>query len=137
MNTSLKLSVMTAAELLEPVQTGTIDPNFIDQNDDSPIIAAMHMESAELVEALLKCGANPNLETPEGDFPLNRAAIYAMNMEIGYLYLDSLLAHGADLNSQFFPPPTLCMPRRGCAIGSLPPRTWSRPRLLRWRRSLA
>jgi ankyrin repeat protein len=64
----------------------------------------MHLQSPDLVEALLASGADPNLKTPDGDYPLQRALYYASHGEIGYRYLDVLLSHGGNLNSQFTPP---------------------------------
>lgn len=95
---------LTSSELSNAIETGRLDPNFIDQDATSPLIASMHMESPELVASILAAGADPNLKMPDGDYPLQVAYRYALHHDVGYRYLDALLAHGANLNRQFFPP---------------------------------
>lgn len=68
------------------------------------LIEAMHEGDPAQLLHLLETGSDPNGKTDEGDYPLQVAYRYAIHKDIGYEYLEILLAAGADLNRQFIPP---------------------------------
>ena len=69
------------------------DPNFCDEDGDTPLYAAAYRKGKDTMQLLLECGANPNIRDRSSD-PL---VYYAAKQEL-YDIMSLLLSHGADIN---------------------------------------
>jgi excisionase family DNA binding protein len=69
------------------------NPNA-DEDGDSPLILAIHEDYPEIVELLLECGADPNIQGPFGRG--GGAPLHAAVRRDSARYVKMLLARGAD-----------------------------------------
>ncbi len=76
-------------------QCKKLDPNGRDRGGDTNFAIAIRDKKADLVKKMLTCGAEVNLKTTEGWYPLHTAAYYGPAAMI-----DLLVSKGADVNAR-------------------------------------
>ncbi|GEM_PF-1933054 len=76
-------------------QCKKLDPNGRDRGGDTNFAIAIRDKKADLVKKMLTCGAEVNLKTTEGWYPLHTAAYYGPADMI-----DLLVSKGADINAR-------------------------------------
>jgi ankyrin repeat protein len=75
-------------------QCKKLDPNGRDRGGDTNFAIAIRDKKADLVKKMLTCGADVNLKTTEGWYPLHTAAYYGPPEMI-----DLLVSKGANVNA--------------------------------------
>ncbi|GAC1041679.1 ankyrin repeat domain-containing protein [Rhizobium sp. No.120] len=88
------LAVTASGASAASAQCKKLDPNGRDRGGDTNFAIAIRDKKADLVKKMLTCGADVNLKTTEGWYPLHTAAYYGPPEMI-----DLLVSKGAHVNA--------------------------------------
>lgn len=93
---SLGMFAVAASEVAAAsAQCKKLDPNGRDVGGDTNFAIAIRDKKGDVVRKMLACGAQVNLKTTEGWYPLHTAAYYGPAATI-----DLLVSKGADVNAR-------------------------------------